>query len=368
LSISQINYYDNGSLVVPDSEWGQLNVTYTPGASMEYLNVVENPGTSNAEWVVQNDPLLSQSSLGSSNPFTSGMMFDLGSTRGVPVSSLNIGYVFSSTPMLTAPVSYTNSGLVSVGQSQNIINSGVPSGDNTLNAPTGPLPLGVGALPLAPPAILIRTGMPNVTQELNFCGPGAAANSLHWLANKNGYNLTDTLLQTQTKLAQYMGNANNGNWDDTEIAGKEEYIQKNNLPLQVEYQGGVKVANTGPVTFAWLMEQMNAGQDVEIMTNTHWVVLSGYVDAGPDAEFLEYRDDPFQHGAATTVAEQAIIDSRYTWTQFFNGSANIGNGLEVIQTAVAESPTPEPATLVSFALGMLGVVFLICKRKRAASN
>ncbi len=217
--------------------------------------------------------------------------------------------------------------------------------------------------------------MPNVVQEKNFCGPGAAANSFHWLADQDGINLGQTLVETQSELAGNMGNNNDGNWDDTEVQGKLKYIEDHDLPYEVHYTGGNKLPtdsdyvdpngngtarNDGAITIDWLQNELEEGQDIELMTNTHWVVLESLVH-WDDIFLLSYRDDPFQHGEDTTPDEEADIDSRHMWTLFDPDTLmiNIGNGPEVLQAAVAESFIPAPGSLALLALGAV-----VARRRR----
>jgi hypothetical protein len=363
VSFSQVDYYQDGSLAVADSEWGQLDVSYSPGGGFQYLNVVIDPGLATERWVAQNIALLPAAVVGA-GPFGASYYFDLGVARGTDVSSLNIGYSVSGGPV--AAPSGLSTGVFAVGQSVNIINAGVPSGIGTLNAPVAPAFAWLGPLGLSD--LTWPAGMPNVTQEKNFCGPGAAANSLHWLNAQNGLGLTQSLAATQSELAGNMGNNNTGNWDDAEVQGKLQYIIEHQLPLEVHYVGGEKLPtaggyvepggngtaqNDGAVSWDWLVREMARGQDIEIMTGTHWVVVEGTLTIGGN-HFFSYRDDPYQKGGATTAAQQRTIDNRHVWTYFQNGMTNIGNGNERIRAMVAESPIPEPSTY-----GLLGALLLL---------
>jgi hypothetical protein len=251
----------------------------------------------------------------------------------------------------------------------------VPSGATALNAPA-PSQINWN-VPFIGLKTVFRQNMPNVTQQKNFCGPGAAANSLHWLAGANGFTINQTLNQTQTELAPSMGNNNDGNWDAEEVQGKLKYIRDHNLPLEVHYTGGVTLPTNGhyhdPVTgmnarndgafsWAWLDQQIQMGQDVEIMTSTHWVVVESLI-SWDGIRLFSYRDDNYQHGAATTAAERAKLDKRRTWTYFDNGFTDIGNGREVLRAAVAES-VPAPGSIM--VLAAAGVAAF--RRRRGSSG
>jgi hypothetical protein len=370
LSFEQVDYFNNGSLSVPNSSFGEFDVNYTPDASgPQWLNVVQVSPTGAQQWVVQNHPLLSSSEVGPS-PYSSTAYFDLGVPNGTNAvgSTFSYFYTVGSTPVTSAPLSGT-AGTASIGSSQNIINAGVPSGDNTLNSPSNSIIN--WNVPFINLTTDFHTGMPNVVQELKWCGPGAAANSLQWLASANGFSTGQTLLQSQTELAANMMNNHTGNWDDKEVSGKLKYIKDHNLPLNVHYTGGVMLptkgdfadpngtgVNDGAITWDWIQSEMQKGEDLEFMTNTHWVVIESVISFD-GIHLVEYRDDPFQKGAATTDAQKATIAGRHTWTYFTDaGLTNIGNGNEKLQAVVAES-TPEPR---STALAVIALAFLWTSR------
>jgi hypothetical protein len=370
VNISQVDYYLNGSAAALNSEYGQVDVHYTPGSSVQWLNIVADPGSTSERWIVQNLPLLPSTDVGAGSFYTT-KYFDLGVARGTDVTLLNAGYTVSSSPLSALPSGLSAQNLV-VGASQNLVNSGVPSGLTTLSAPANPTLnwTGPGGL-----SYVWHGGMPNVIQEDSFCGPGAAANSLQWLNSQHHLGLTQSPGDTMSELASNMGNNNDGNWDGEEVAGKLQYIHDHNLGLEVHYVGGHNLplvgnysdangtaVNNGAVSWDWLWSEMQKGQDIELMTSTHWVVVEGVFQIG-SVRGLVYRDDPYQNGSATTEEEAAEIANRHVLTYFADGFTDIGNGNEQIIAMVAES-IPEPGVTTLFA-AFLTVAFLRGRQAKA---
>ncbi len=436
-AINQVDYYQDGVLTVSQSAWGEFAASYTPPSSLHWLNVVEDPSGS-ARWIVQNFPILSSADIGPGSADTS-TYFDLGVPNGTPKGTINVGFVVSAIPATQPPTSAAQSASAArasgitpaavaalpVGTSQAIINNGVPSGNVTLSLPTlNTVPW--SRLDYASLMLNFHTGMPNVTQQRNWCGPGAATNSFHWLASGLAVNLGQTTLQSQTELAGYMMNGpicwgicfnagtmtvenprhpclenaqctnanfpscsgtrtrssctvdttdptngcpgtlcpnccyNSGNWDDKEALGKLKFINAHPglKPMEVHYTGGVMLptmtnyvpadgtaTNDGPITWAWIQDQMKKGQDVELMTNTHWVVMEGLV-SWDGVHLILYRDDPYQHGTATTAGEQATINQRHVWTYFLDATkeTNIAGVKEPLRAVLAESRSSTTTT------------------------
>ncbi|RMH23302.1 MAG: hypothetical protein D6696_01025 [Acidobacteria bacterium] len=385
-AIRQLDYFDHDGLVEPNTEWAQFDVTYDPGSDAQWLNVVlvgpAGPSVLSAPWIVRNHPLLAIADVGPDQR-TSSTYFDLGIIRGVDVTGLPIGILVSITsqPLTAAPTTGEFVSLV-IGRFQNLVNKGVPSGDNAVNPPSPDL--FEWSLPGLDFKAVIYKGMPNVVQESHFCGPGAAANSLHFL--KPG-GLDQTLEETQSELAKNMANNNDGNWDDAEASGKLKFVKDKKLDLELHYTGGEKLPkvgdfvdpggngvarNDGAFSCKWLADQLMMGQDVELMTRTHWVVVAGVIRWG-DVCIVIFRDDPFQKGAATTAMQKAEIAKRYVVTRYdgSDGTINLGNGREPLLTALAESPKKKlwvpassTASIVVLALLLAAALGIARNRRR----
>lgn len=367
---NQLSYVDPGDPgeVQNISSRFEFDVDYSPSSTTQFYNLYVNT-PHGMEWAVQNMPLLSISDAGTSSAMRFSSYWDLGSGFETPVTGLNASVMVTATPLGAGD--FGSFGGFGVAQTWRYLNGGVPSGDlNLYGNPSVSLPgANFGAN--------FRPTMPNITQQKNFCGPGAAANSLGWLAAQNGLTLPDNLNDLMVKLAGYMGNANDGNWDDDQVRGKLRYIRENNLPLEVHYTGGRNLPtagnytdangtarNDGAITWNWITTEMNKGQDLMFMTDKHWVVAAGYVTIGGN-KYLVYRDDKYQKGAATTAAQQLENALRWSFTRYdeTNNTIDIGGwGHLPLRAVVATSPTPEPA---SFLVLALGIGALMRRRKKA---
>ena len=363
INFNQVDFFFNGSLVQANSDWGEFTVEFIPGDDVEFINVLANAGGPN-EWIVRNVPLI-PSSLDPSE-FAFSTYFDLGQlgvTSGTDISSLNYCFTQSTLPSSSAPDCIPHQ-LAFVGNSSAITNSGVPSGVTAVGPPPA-----ADVFDFLDPFIGVEIcwheGMPNCVQGHNQCGPGAATNSLHWLAKENGWALKNAdIQQTLGDLVSAMGTDNVGTWDGPWdghagfASGKLKFAKDKSLPLTNHYTGGEELPKTGDfvdprgngravrdgdATWAWVEKELDKGQDVEVMTATHWVVLEGKISWG-NVHLVSYRDDNLQHGAATTDDEKAALAKRHTCTYMReeggNLHTNIGNGDEIVLTVFSESSAP----------------------------
>lgn len=340
----QLDYYTSGSLQVPDSEWTELRLDYACAttAPVSFANVMLDlsGGTTTPLWAVRNMPLLPPNITGHTTG-TARMQALLGNTRGTAISHAGFQLELTTVPLISSESFVSQiAGTIPVSDGQQIINSGVPSLDYSLHTVPAFIPVPI-TLPTI--EILHHPDMPNVPQKENYCGPGAAINSLYWLAAQNNYTLPDDAFQEECEIGMDMGNSMDGNWDDAEVSGKEQYISDHGLPLEVHYAGGEMLPETQPITSEWLIDQMNMGQDLEMMTATHWVVIESLLVLDGQVVGVEFRDDPYQHGMNTTDDEADDIADRHTWSPFEENedgsvTVDIGNGAEELLTIVAESP------------------------------
>jgi len=363
ITFSQVDFFFNGSLVQPYSNWGEFTIESIPGDNVTFINVVANASGPN-EWIIRNLPLFPSSLVSSGNESFS-TYFDLGLlgvTNGVQLPSLYYSFTQSDTPTNSTP-SVVPTQLASVGRDSALTNSGVPSGVTALGSPPAANVFDFLA-PFVNVQISWHNGMPNVVQDKNQCGPGAAANSLQWLAQEHNWSLNNgNVSDTLKELVTDMGCDYTGTWDDAFANGKLAFAQRHNLTMENHYAGGEKLPTTGGyngitrdgnATWNYVEQELDKGHDVEIMTATHWVVLTGKI-SWDSIHFVAYRDDPYQHGDATNDTEKAEIAKRHVWTSMWedaNGTLriNIGNGDEDVLTVFSESPKPLPAPPVALTI------------------
>ena len=365
ITFSQVDFFFDGSLVQADSEWGEFTIEFIPGDGIEFINVVANASGPN-QWIIRNLPLfpssLDPSQLAFSTYFDLGM---LGVTRGTQMTSLNYCFNQSTSPISSAPLCMPDH-LAYVDDSSAITNSGVPSGVTALGTPPA-----ANVFSFTDPFVNVQTcwhkGMPNSVQGKKQCGPGAAANSLYWLAREHGWPWTKLVEDLTKELVDDMKCDNTGTWDDAFADGKLAFTNRHGWPVENHYAGGEKlpkagnykgIKRDGDATWNYVEQELDKGQDVEIMTSTHWVVLSGKISWG-NVHMIEYRDDPYQHGDATNDTEKAVIAKRHKWTYMREEGGklhtNIGNGDEIVLTVFSESPAP-PVGGISFPVGNSGLL------------
>ena len=198
------------------------------------------------------------------------------------------------------------------------------------------------------------TGMPDIAQRTNECGPTSAANSLIWLAKKHGF--TDKLPQAGGEvdtnqlildLMEDMTGSNNrpfgGLRGNQMFDGKKKFVEDNNLPITVE--GGNKDTNaTGSNTFNFLIDEITRGQDVELLVDwptpgMHWVTVTGYGIVNGKAVIYVHDPDDDKSGKAIWTLEQDE-DGNFT--------GNFSSPVCDAAWAVAESPVPQTVEVLDF--------------------
>ncbi len=224
------------------------------------------------------------------------------------------------------------------------------------------------------------------------CGPASAANSLGWLdlAYKE-LTIPGTAREIMGVLSELMQrSANGGVTIDNFIQGKLDFIEKNELMINVKFQSSLlskDVFSSNEMTYArndnndnyptwdWLVKQMDAGEDVEIMYywldgktwRGHAVVVTG-IEEGNDGikKIIKFKHDVWQGAAGGTKHEcESVYIDNYGRMILRVRGAFIGN-------VVAESygePYPTPVELGLFTADVVNNdVNLIWKTESESNN
>jgi hypothetical protein len=251
------------------------------------------------------------------------------------------------------------------------------------------------------------TACPNVA-----CGPTAAVNSFVYLQNRwpnkydnklvpKGANAAQQYMNMQM-VANTLGSAaymntcacGNGTFIEQFILGKQKYLDtkagmvtsygaQDTFAWRTTLPDGSMVAakpayvqdNTAP-TGQWLVDQLQAGEDVELFINgsmgNHYITLTQmtYNLTNNTGSFMFI--DPNQVNnmmAGPPVVSMGMItgldatDSDILFTSA-SVSAYLGTGLNIVN-AVSESPVPEPATYAVMGIGFLALGAVLRRRSRS---
>ena len=365
LNIDQVSYTATFSGNVPCTEYGHVTVSVSqdPGV-VQYLQVSASFNGSPPAWLVRNFAVPDFIS----NASTTVDLTQLGVMRGTCVagSPLLWGAAFTDTPIDTAPtIVFTDT--ATFGTRNNHAEGRIPKG----NIVPGNLAAGG-----PPPNFVFQGGqteqinralMGSVVQGNSECGPGAAVNSLHWLNDQGSINLGgDTPDQSLQKLKSDMipsGWRGDGVTDSEFVAGKLRFAQRAEhvLNLDIHYQAdsgarsdlgpsvtvgnmtATRDGNGGPPTIEYLRQQMELGQDVELLIEYlkddnspdggHAVAVSGYSRAG-NLNAVWFNDDAFQDGTTNglRINQLAKIESEGNYMSLGSESRNR------VVAVVAESP------------------------------
>jgi len=279
LSVQQIDWgAATGGYLVQNSDWGTVTIRFQPGDEKEfvagpgglsgYLQVVTFSGTGTPayNWAVSNMLIVIPSSSTLDERLPDSFTFNIGLPRGFDASIDTVysaGMVITATPLTEMPniplvqVAVTHvtwvwsnglAGQVEPPPAQNFV---AFADDNNEKFES---------------KIKIKeTDVEAVNEELNGCGPGAAARSLKYLQKQGLINLNQTVQQVYDTLkgANYMmtdlGVNGKGTTNANFQAGKDKYSQNRNLKIETD------ATATSPFIKSDVMDAMNAGADVEIV-------------------------------------------------------------------------------------------------------
>ncbi|MBI4650854.1 PEP-CTERM sorting domain-containing protein [Candidatus Desantisbacteria bacterium] len=222
-----------------------------------------------------------------------------------------------------------------------------------------------------------------------YCGPVAAWNSIEWLYDTYPSLFNDTKpadwKAAVNELAGYMKtDVTKGTWVNDFIDGKKEYFKNHGKPNKwtVESRSADWNSSTGKwgknkPTWAWIKEQMDKKQDVEVIIRwdggAHWThPAKGVFDDDPDTAAILtfdhyiwddtndnnlfdpsdimtwYLSDPHQETTSMSMSlGTSPIAPGADWIKGWYGTKQVS-----ITAAVAESPIPEPGTIILMLFGL----------------
>jgi hypothetical protein len=325
--------------------WGQSAIStdwleYSVGVSstglpsdQNFLNVVSNTGN----WLVQNLPVGYE--LGSSQMATLVPNFLYSPSDSYQTS-------ISPNPEASMPAFVSGSPLAAGANTNYLANDPAGGGpDTTIDPAPAPTPGTDATLGFNFGNILgfsWHRGMPDITQGKDECYPSSAANSMKWL--NPGLPLTAEQIRDQLKNDMKTndttpGNEHSGTYNKDFINGKNAFVNRNHLNIE-----------THEITLAQILDEMNKGQDVELVITPkgknwgHMVTLVGVLQTPFGAGFAMSDPDDGHAGQTSFLwADPAGQIKRGTYA-----------GWE-LKWAWAESPIPEPASLALFAIGCIAV-------------
>lgn len=378
IRVAQVDYEQ--PIAQPNSTSALFTVSYDPQPEPRFINVLMRTRSGRGEvWMIRNLLLA---------PFANGgqsidVWFDLsllGYEDGEDVGEIEIDIFFDVTPMLEEPPP-TLWTPIELDDRINVTPDGV-WGDDVVVEPQDSIRLPRFVRNDQLDWIYRGCEMPNIdldssrnnprlrpgtTGDFNGCVPAAASNSLQWLESKHPkIDIPLSHRELMEELARKMNHVDSvGVFARNFVEGKLAIIDSLKLPIRVKFQGywfdtndidspdttyGHRArndndSNRAPVTWQWLMQEMEDGEDVEltfgyydsnnVRRGGHCITVTGMSDVRT-ARGIYYKDDGNQKDTGGTRQKYVNWDTSSTGWPYLVGISTDARRCWV-EMAVSES-------------------------------
>jgi hypothetical protein len=383
VSFGQVDWLDNaGGYTAQNSEWGQFSIELTSSddslffndsgsGRYGYLNVVTSIGVSSSLWSIQNLTLCYETASHLDSRLPESVSFNLGTARGLGLSSLDSYWTITSSPLSAQPSgTMTTYSVGSVSWLFGGIDDALPLNGNSGNAPPPMAQAYVGASVSSVSRVsgAITSGekqVPAVNEDTSGCAPGAAARSLKYLEAEGKISLGGKNVQEvydEIKNSNYMDTKltpKGGTTVDNFFKGKNEYSKDNDLSLRT-------YGTFDPIAAA---NALKSGADVEMGV---WWGTSGGANLGGHAAFVtEIVVDKDASGNVTGYKVKYLDDAQQgdgtaannSHDLSFDANGNLknapGNGAKLIRFFVE---IPEPNSALIFTCFIATFIFIARRR------
>lgn len=330
VAFDQVDWFGSQAPVVSFSEWGKFSVTITPDTQVEYINVLANTGGSDV-WIVKNLPSLPSGVDPTTQRFST--LFDfglLGVTRGFDLLTLDYLITIDAVPRTSAPGAGSMTS-ISVGS---VVRDAEGKGTGPFKNPGAPADLTSLNFTFLFLEFNWEFNIPNVDldsstypDDLNGCGPAAAANSLKWLGAPGD---VGTIFED---ISDDMGRVGGDGVDDDEfLDGKLKYINDEGLNINVKFMDDSLGGSDYTTGDECETDAQCTAPSECLASSGHWVTVAGSIDLGL-VQGIWTKDDGDQENAGGT-------ETTFSWlrTRADGYLEATGYGRNKVDIVVSESP------------------------------